>query len=67
MADHSPCLYPAYLDLRNIQVLVVGGGAVAARKVAGLRKAGARITVVSPAFNQKLFQNMFSPPYPTLF
>lgn len=41
-------LYPVNLDLRDQPVLVVGGGPVAARKVAGLRDAGAVVTVVAP-------------------
>ena len=41
--------YPVNLELRGQPVLVVGGGPVAARKVAGLRSADARVTVVSPA------------------
>lgn len=36
-------LYPLFADLRGREVLVVGGGEVAARKIAALRKAGARI------------------------
>ena len=40
--------YAVNLDLRGRPVLVVGGGHVAARKVAGLLKAGAIVTVVSP-------------------
>lgn len=40
--------YPVNLELSGQPVLVVGGGPVAARKVAGLRSAGARVTVVSP-------------------
>ena len=40
--------YPVMLDLTGADVLVVGGGAVAARKVAGLVEAGARVTVVAP-------------------
>ncbi|MFP4194379.1 MAG: precorrin-2 dehydrogenase/sirohydrochlorin ferrochelatase family protein [Desulfosalsimonas sp.] len=42
--------YPVYLDIRNRDCLVVGGGQVALRKVEGLLKAGARTTVVSPEF-----------------
>ena len=40
--------FPAFVDLQDAPVLVVGGGAVAARKIALLREAGARITVVAP-------------------
>ncbi len=40
--------YPLLLDLEGRPVLVVGGGPVAARKVAGLLEAGARVTVVAP-------------------
>lgn len=39
---------PVYLDLKDKPCIVVGGGEVAARKVALLRKAGARPKVVSP-------------------
>jgi siroheme synthase-like protein len=44
-------LYPASLDLRGKPVLVVGGGAVAARKVASLFGAQACVTVVAPEFD----------------
>lgn len=40
--------YPVSLDLAGRRVLVVGGGAIAARKVAGLLRAGAAVTVVAP-------------------
>jgi precorrin-2 dehydrogenase / sirohydrochlorin ferrochelatase len=40
--------YPVNLDIRNRSCLVVGGGAVATRKVQGLLDCGARVTVVSP-------------------
>jgi precorrin-2 dehydrogenase/sirohydrochlorin ferrochelatase len=40
--------YPVALDLAGRRVLVVGGGPVAARKVAGLLRAGAAVTVVAP-------------------
>ena len=39
---------PVFLDLQAAPVLVVGGGRVAARKVALLRSAGAAVTVVAP-------------------
>jgi len=44
-----PDYFPAFLDLRGRRCLVVGGGAVADRKVHGLLQCGARVTVVSPA------------------
>lgn len=40
--------YPVNLVLTGQRVLVVGGGQVAARKVAGLLRAGAVVTVVAP-------------------
>lgn len=40
--------YPVNLDVLNRNCLVVGGGAVATRKVMTLLKCGARVTVVSP-------------------
>lgn len=47
--DHLPAgTYPVNLDLHRRPCLVVGGGAVAARKVAGLAGAGASVTVVAP-------------------
>ena len=41
-------VFPVALVLENRRVLVVGGGKVAARKVAALLEAGALVTVVSP-------------------
>lgn len=46
--------YPVVLDLGGRPVLVVGGGAVAERKVEGLRAVGASITVVSPRVSARL-------------
>lgn len=39
---------PLFLDLREVCVLIVGGGPIAARKWRLLRSAGAAITVVAP-------------------
>ena len=40
--------YPVFLDLSDVEVLVVGGGTVALRKATGLVEAGAKVTVVAP-------------------
>lgn len=41
--------YPIMLDGASVSALIVGGGAVAARKAAALLAAGARVHVVAPA------------------
>ncbi|MGF1723681.1 NAD(P)-dependent oxidoreductase [Photobacterium nomapromontoriensis] len=45
---------PIFLSLSNRKVVVIGGGDVACRKIDLLRKAGAAITVVSPALHPYL-------------
>jgi len=47
-------LYPLFADLRDRTVLVVGGGEVAARKVAALLRAGARARVGATSFIPQL-------------
>jgi siroheme synthase-like protein len=49
-------LYLACLSLAKRDVLVAGGGAVALRKVAGLLRSGARVTVVAPEVCRGLVQ-----------
>jgi siroheme synthase-like protein len=44
----GPVLYPVSLDVAGRSCLVVGGGTIAAGKVAGLLAAGAAVTVVAP-------------------
>lgn len=56
-----PPRYPAMLDLAGRSCLVVGGGGVAVRKVAGLLDAGARVVVVAPALHPDLSARL-SPP-----
>ena len=46
--------YPAMLHVQGQKCIVVGGGAVAARKVATLAAAGAEVTCVSPQFCDRL-------------
>ncbi len=46
--------FPVFLDLKGRLCLVVGGGAVAARKVRLLRRAGARVRVVAPTLKSEL-------------
>lgn len=54
-ADSSPEIpstdprfaYPVCLDLHDVDVLVVGGGRIAARKAADLARAGARVRLVA--------------------
>ncbi|MGY2001923.1 siroheme synthase family protein, partial [Blastococcus sp. SYSU DS1024] len=48
MPPGSGTVYPVGLRLRDRTVVVVGGGRVAHRRVAGLLEARARVTVVSP-------------------
>ena len=40
--------YPIMLDLTDVPVLVVGGGRIAQRKVEGLLRSHAKVTVVAP-------------------
>jgi uroporphyrin-III C-methyltransferase/precorrin-2 dehydrogenase/sirohydrochlorin ferrochelatase len=47
-------LYPLALRLQGLPVLVVGGGAVATRRVPALLSAGARVSVVSPTLTPAL-------------
>ena len=46
--------YPAFLDLKDRPVIVVGGGMVAERKVLALLPTGAGVTVISPQLTAAL-------------
>ncbi len=43
-----PPYYPVFLDLKGRECVIVGGGEIAERKIAGLLECGAVITMVSP-------------------
>ena len=46
--------FPINLDVRGKPAVVVGGGAVAARKCSALLDAGAHVTVIAPRLNSSL-------------
>lgn len=50
----SDALYPVALVVAGKRCVVVGGGAVAARKTAGLVEAGADVTVVAPHIGDEI-------------
>ena len=54
MAAADTPIYPLSLRLEGRRVLVVGGGAVALRRVAGLREAGAEVVLVAPRLTPAL-------------
>lgn len=51
MSADAPALYPVFLRLVGLPVVVVGGGPVAAGKLDGLLLSGAVVTVVAPAID----------------
>ena len=46
--------YPIFLEMKDRRCVVIGGGAVAQRKVEGLLAVGANVTVVSPSITDGL-------------
>ncbi len=53
MSAHAP-VFPIFLRLAGRPVLLVGGGRVAATKLDGLLRGGARVTVVAPEIRNDL-------------
>ncbi|MHC1478881.1 siroheme synthase CysG [Frateuria aurantia] len=47
-------LYPLFVDLKGRAALVIGGGPVAERKIAGLLRAGAQVSVVAETLTDAL-------------
>jgi len=50
--------YPVLLNLHNKEIIIIGGGKVATRKLKGLINTGAYIKVISPEFCDELY-NIF--------
>ena len=46
--------YPIFLEMKERRCVVIGGGAVAERKVEGLVAVGANVTVISPGITDRL-------------
>ena len=46
--------YPIQLNLKGKQAIIIGGGKVAQRKLAGLLDTGAQITIVSPEITDRI-------------
>jgi siroheme synthase-like protein len=51
--------YPVFLEMKDRRCVVIGGGAVAERRVEGLVAVGANVTVISPAITDQL-RNMLT-------
>src|SRR4051812_22828906 len=46
--------YPIFLDIENRSVVIIGGGAVCARKAETMMKYGAKVTVVAPELHEDI-------------
>jgi len=46
--------FPIFVEMKRRRCLVIGGGAVAERKIAGLLEAGAILTVISPDMSETI-------------
>ncbi len=54
MQPSPPRLYPVFLKLAGVRVVVVGAGPVAASKLASLSQTGAVITVIAPVISSAM-------------
>jgi precorrin-2 dehydrogenase/sirohydrochlorin ferrochelatase len=54
MGAETVRLYPIMMSLEGKRVIVIGGGAVAERKVTGLLETGALVSVISPELGPRL-------------
>ncbi|UOB19881.1 precorrin-2 dehydrogenase/sirohydrochlorin ferrochelatase family protein [Macrococcus armenti] len=50
-------MYPVMLDINKKNILIVGGGRVATRKVQGLMNEGANVTVIAPEVTDVIKQS----------
>ena len=46
--------YPIFIDVENRDVLIIGGGAVCARKAETMMRYGARVTIVAPEVTDEI-------------
>jgi len=46
--------YPIFIDVENHQVVIIGGGAVCARKAETMMRYGAKVTVVAPEATEEI-------------
>ena len=46
--------YPIFIDVENRDVVIVGGGAVCARKAETMMRYGANVTVVAPEVTDEI-------------
>ena len=53
MAD-SGARFPLFVDVAGKRAVIVGGGRVAVRRAAVLRRFGMEVTVISPALREQM-------------
>ena len=50
--------FPLFVDLKNKNILIIGGGKVAFRKVVKLIPFEGKITIIAPKISQELEKNL---------